>query len=333
MARHTINSHDWARLARVGTICGFDIHKLLDDIDVTVSESADPIIYWDIGALTRLNELAIARSTHAHFPFQMGEDFIFDRAPEVEAFIATSATVREVIDLLHYLPALLQPELSFRYEVDGPIARISADLQGLSGKIYIPGFIESVFVVLLRIIEQLLQHPVHISLTFRHQPLTTLSAYHQQFQTIPDFGAAENTLSIPARYLDEPLQAKSPAMHARAQLLVEAKVKQVQSNSGLEKTLYLLLTHTPELNIAQACSQLGLEPRSLQRKLQSAQTSFVEIQSRVRYQLAQRMLLDSSLDLDSIAIKLGFADRNSLSKAFTKWHGSPPIQFRRDAIK
>lgn len=333
MASHTINSHDWARLARVSRVCGFDLNVLLNDIEVIVSESADPIIYWDIEALTQLNALAIARSTRAHFPFQMGEDFIFDRAPEVEAFIATSATVREAIGLLEYLPALLQPELSFRHETDGPTARLYADMRGLAGRIAIPGFIESAFVVITRMLEQLLQHPVRFNMTLKHQPLASLETYRQQFNTTPVFGAPENMLSLPVEYLDEPLQAKSPVMHARAQLLVESRLKQVQSDSGLERTLRLLLTHSPDLSITQVCTQLGLEPRSLQRKLKSADTSFVEIQSQVRYQLAQRMLLDSGLDLDSIAIKLGFADRNSFSKAFTKWHGSPPIQFRRDAIK
>jgi len=49
--------------------------------------------------------------------------------------------------------------------------------------------------------------------------------------------------------------------------------------------------------------------------------------------LAKRMLLYTTLDMDSISIKLGFSDRNSFTKAFSKWNEIAPSQFRKEAFQ
>lgn len=48
-----------------------------------------------------------------------------------------------------------------------------------------------------------------------------------------------------------------------------------------------------------------------------------------RFKLAQKMLKESSLSLDDIAIRSGYADTNAFNRAFKRETGTPPAAFRR----
>src|SRR3546814_17723298 len=52
------------------------------------------------------------------------------------------------------------------------------------------------------------------------------------------------------------------------------------------------------------------------------------LQARVRYRLALRDLDDSRLDLETISERLGFSDRRSFTRAFTRWAGVTPSRYR-----
>lgn len=78
-----------------------------------------------------------------------------------------------------------------------------------------------------------------------------------------------------------------------------------------------------------AASRLNMSSRTLQRALQQADTSFRELVSQCRHQLAQQYLQDASLSLQQIAYQLGFEEQSSFQKAFKCWQGCSPGAFRQ----
>jgi AraC-like DNA-binding protein len=87
-----------------------------------------------------------------------------------------------------------------------------------------------------------------------------------------------------------------------------------------------LTGHRPSID---AISQvLHLSPRTLQRRLQDAGSSFQRVLDEARHQMARYYLSNSALELNETAYLLGFEDPNSFGRAFRAWEGMPPSDWR-----
>ena len=73
---------------------------------------------------------------------------------------------------------------------------------------------------------------------------------------------------------------------------------------------------------------LGLSERTLHRRLAAEGHSFQQLNEQIKRRLAERLLLDSRLDLGSIAQRLGYADGASFSRAFSRWNKCSPGYWR-----
>lgn len=327
-----VNTHDLARLAKVALACGFVIDEVLDEIAVSTLGSADPEMLWSSEALARLYEVAMPLSSKAHFPFLLGEHFLFDRAPEVEAFFATCACVRQALCILDVLPYLIQPDTISWHDTDRGRLYLHVDLQSQGRLLSNPGYMETFIVVALRIVRQICPDLEGLEIAFRHRPLQPQAAYTQQFGVTPNFGACGNYLSLPLEVLDRPRRNTSPGLHAQSMLALESRLRRLQAQGGLAKTIIMMITQEPTLGLVEICQRLDMEQRSLQRRLQEINTTFNAVQAQARLLLARTMLVNRALSIDLIAFKLGFADRNGFTKAFSKIAGVSPSQFRKQLI-
>lgn len=97
---------------------------------------------------------------------------------------------------------------------------------------------------------------------------------------------------------------------------------------GVHHHLARLLPHgTPTLEAL--ATQLGMQARSLQRAFSQRQTSFREALDEVRRQLAEQHVADSQLSLMEVSLLLGFAEQSVFQRAFRRWHGCTPGDYRR----
>jgi AraC-like DNA-binding protein len=77
--------------------------------------------------------------------------------------------------------------------------------------------------------------------------------------------------------------------------------------------------------------ELGLKPRTLNRLLGKEGTSFIRLLKDARYESAQRLLRDPSAPVLSVAWSLGYADASAFSRAFRRWSGMTPTEWRQAA--
>ncbi|WP_405487296.1 helix-turn-helix domain-containing protein [Nocardia sp. NBC_00511] len=77
--------------------------------------------------------------------------------------------------------------------------------------------------------------------------------------------------------------------------------------------------------------RLRISARTLQRRLQEQGTTWREQVDAVRAEQAVALLRETDLTVGSIAARLGYGDSRAFRRAFTRWHGRPPAQLRRDA--
>ena len=74
--------------------------------------------------------------------------------------------------------------------------------------------------------------------------------------------------------------------------------------------------------------RLETSPRTLQRRLGAARTTFQDQLDDVRHVAARRLLAHTELPPIDIAFLLGFAEPNSFSRAFRTWERTTPLRWR-----
>ena len=91
----------------------------------------------------------------------------------------------------------------------------------------------------------------------------------------------------------------------------------------------LLVTGYPKLE--RVAGEVGITRRTLQRRLATAGTSYSNLVNEARYQLAAELLEDHSVPISSVARAVGFANHSGFSRAFHRWTGITPRQYRAGA--
>ncbi|MDT8447217.1 MAG: AraC family transcriptional regulator ligand-binding domain-containing protein [bacterium] len=74
--------------------------------------------------------------------------------------------------------------------------------------------------------------------------------------------------------------------------------------------------------------RLGMSPRSLQRKLGEQGLQFRQMVEQARQQWAQIHLAQAQLNITEIAFLLGFSETSAFTRAFKRWTGLSPRDFR-----
>lgn len=86
----------------------------------------------------------------------------------------------------------------------------------------------------------------------------------------------------------------------------------------------------PSLDETAAC--LCVSPRSLRRELQKAGTTYQKVLDRERGKIAMEYLTTTRKPIYEIALELGFEDLSNFGRAFRRWTGRPPSDFRKPAM-
>jgi AraC-like DNA-binding protein len=79
-------------------------------------------------------------------------------------------------------------------------------------------------------------------------------------------------------------------------------------------------------------SELGMSERTLQRRLEEEETSFVQLLDDIRRELADQYLGRLHLSLAQAAYLLGFADQSSFFRACRRWFKVSPAQYRHQLL-
>ncbi len=110
--------------------------------------------------------------------------------------------------------------------------------------------------------------------------------------------------------------------HIMTKAAMETPITQ-QATAALTK---LLRQGDPTL--VAVAKHLQMTPRTLQRRLADEGQSFKSLLDDFRYQLALQLLDAGDLTIQEIAHQLGFSETSAFHRAFRRWTGSTPVQFR-----
>ena len=166
--------------------------------------------------------------------------------------------------------------------------------------------------------------------SFQHAPLGTLRAYAPQLGSSISFESNQNAVVFHDDALDRPNSRSDPLMVLYRRLETEFpnvtsfNATHVRIEEAVER-----VTEQGRFNLAATAQELGWSTRTLQRKAKDAGIELRTTLRAARKALAIALLRDRSLCLGTIAERLDYADERSFSRAFERWTGMTPTQWRR----
>ncbi len=167
---------------------------------------------------------------------------------------------------------------------------------------------------------------------FDHAALVPLQRYDAVFHCPVQMNAGWCGVEFDAALLALPLHSADPGLRA----LMDAQAQQLLQD--FEQTTNLV--SEVRAQIAQALPngepaletvavRLQLSARALQHRLKQNGVTFKELVDSVRKALVLHYLRDPHTSLQDVAFLLGFSEQSAFSRAFRRWHGCAPQQFRR----
>lgn len=111
------------------------------------------------------------------------------------------------------------------------------------------------------------------------------------------------------------------------------KKMEIENYHSMDENIQALLIKkipSGDFSIDEIASVLNISKRTLQRNLKNLNTSFnLQIQY-ARKTLVEPFMKDQTLSLIDISYLLGYSDPESFSRAFKKWYGQSPSNYRKE---
>jgi AraC-like DNA-binding protein len=167
---------------------------------------------------------------------------------------------------------------------------------------------------------------------FQHSAPADTAEYQRIFRCPVLFGQADNALVFPKRLLASPLGQADVQVRLTLDAYADNLLGEVQQEASvLDRARLELSRQLPEsaADLQQIAARLALSPRTLQRRLREAGLSFNQLVDETRQQLVLHYLGDPALELAEIAFLVGFSEPGSLTRAFRRWTGQSPGEYRR----
>jgi AraC-like DNA-binding protein len=197
---------------------------------------------------------------------------------------------------------------------------------------------EAAFAGLFTLAKSLIGDDIRLlSVRFRHSNRGNGIASQRFFGCEVKYLADDNAIELDKAILKRPVLLGNSSGGRKA-LTGEAVIppvyaqgKSVQS-VHVTRTLRQLLEHDLALTnvtIERVARILNMSIRTLQRRLFEEKTSLTDLQNEIKMSNAITVLLQSQESVDRIGRYLGYSDRRSFVRAFKRWTGRTPSEYRR----
>jgi AraC-like DNA-binding protein len=147
------------------------------------------------------------------------------------------------------------------------------------------------------------------------------------------FDASANKLVVPEKLL---LTANVSSDFENYQFALQQCQRMLDELDGSEHPMThrvrrQLLSHPPgQLSEEDAARQNFISKRTLARRLEAENSAFRELRDHLLMSLATDYLRDTTLSVEAVAVLLNYHDSSSFRRAFKRWTGMTPQQFRQN---
>ncbi len=170
--------------------------------------------------------------------------------------------------------------------------------------------------------------PVMVLMT--HPQPTCHNSYFSYYGCPVHFSQSANKIILPIEVIDAPLFNSNPNLAMINDKAIIEYLQKFNDNNIVHKIKKVITEQlTSGTSSTQVAEQLNMSERSMHRHLKDMNTTFKEILQDVRIELSKLYIENNQFNVTDIAFQLGFSDSSSFSRAFKRWTGTSPAEYRK----
>lgn len=313
---------------------GADPAQLLAEVGLELELFDNPDNLLSFSARGRLLEHCVARTGCQHLGLLVGQ------RGSLQSLGLVGSLVKYSPDLGTALRTLVR---FFRHHARGAQATLTVDGQlayfgyqfvqpGTKGAEQVG---DGALAVMLNIMQSLCGHGWKPSqVTIAHRKPDDVEPYRSLFRAPLLFDAEQNALVFLAEWLTYRLQVDDPEL--RRQLTKQIKALEARHGHSFPEQVRSVLRAallTDRSDADHIASLFSIHRRTLNRRLNEDGISFKDLVEELRYEIARQSLLNTDLQVGDVAALLGYADASAFTRAFRRWSGSGPAEWRSGALR
>ncbi len=301
--------------------CGID-RRCLDDPDVKLPA----------GAIGRLLEVSAKAAKVEDFGLRLAETRTLSVLGPVGLLVREEATVRDALGSLMRYIRLHNEALYLRLEERDGEAVISAEIR-VERPVPVRQATELTVGVMYRVLRSLLGPQWRPSVRFTHDPPRQADTHRRLFGGRVRFGRDFNGILCSTRDLDRTIPASDPALARYARQHLETLLARPNTGTADKvRELVWLQLASGRCAVEQVAGQLGMDRRTLHRRLAAERLTFSAIVEAVRTEIVTRTLASRERTLGSVADMLGFGSLSAFSRWFHGRFGTSASTWRSRAL-
>ena len=188
----------------------------------------------------------------------------------------------------------------------------------------------SATVVVLQAITETNIAPLRVS--FKHAPPTDQKDYHDAFKCPILFNQPHNFIA----YKTTDLETRTAKADISINKFLVERVE--EETKGLEISAIKIASDVETLiqdalpsgipSVIQIGTHMGMSSRTLTRRLSERGLTFRDLVKQTQEKISKDLLKNSSNTVSEIAFQTGFSEQSAFSRAFKRWTGQSPVEFR-----
>ncbi len=168
------------------------------------------------------------------------------------------------------------------------------------------------------------------SVSFTRPKPHNIDAYHAIFGSTLKFDQPRIEVRLDRATSEQQIPGGNPSLAKATEQLVADYLQKMQAPSLIRDVQQVLFELWPrgDAKLDVVAERLHVSPRTLHRKLEDAGSNFRQQQESTRHQLALQFIRQAHLSVTEIGYLLGFSNTSNFSRAFKRWTGYSPQEFR-----
>ncbi|MHA7901571.1 MAG: AraC family transcriptional regulator ligand-binding domain-containing protein [Henriciella sp.] len=170
-----------------------------------------------------------------------------------------------------------------------------------------------------------------LAVYFKHAARGDTSVYEEHFGCPVHFETDRDALLVSQDSMDAPNRLGDETIASFFDRHLEQELAALTNDEGLEQNVRRAVANVLSEGVptlSSIASELGIGPRTLQRRLSDHGHSFQSVVDTARHELAQRLLRETEYSLAEVAFLTGFSEQSGFTRAFKRWAGQTPRSYR-----
>lgn len=310
---------------------GFD-HQILVDrchIDMTLEHNADARVPI---TLTRdMMAMAIQITGDPSFGLQVARQTRPTSWHGLGYGIYASNTIRDCFDRIQKYSRIFSTSGYTHYREEGDCFVVELQIHSACSDIISASQIEAILATFVLTYRHLCHDRFPLQkVTIPSSKPNNIQNYERMFKCPIEFDAPVTSLYVPIESVDYRLASANQTLAKESDNICEQYLAQMdQPDLITQISQYIVKNlHKGDPSIQEVSQALNYSARSLQRKLTSQNTSFKEVIENLKLRLAIQYISQSNLPISEISFRLGFSHTSNFSRAFKRWTGKGPTEYR-----